>query len=240
MSRTPAGNSARPWFAHTWARGLAVLVGVVTLLYLVVPIALTYLAIGSIECLGPRCTVAERVAVASGAVSIVVGLGVATLSVIIAFRPRGRTVVAAAVGLGILPLLLVTQAWGTRTLSEGRSVTDEAMQVAFGVDQVMQDAVFGATGMTVWTSPGVLGPDINVEACPVSTDEFVAFSRMYFGPEVGLSPEDRAAIDSAVTTSTSRTMALPGDIKLSTMWDVSGDEVVLTVKTNCQVLPAGG
>ena len=129
------GTRPVPWFYALWFR-VMVVIGVVgaALYVLVVPAALVFLAVGSIECLGPSCAPAQTGTLVFGALAVAIGIAAIALLIAFAIRPTGRRLLIGIVGLAVLPLLLAGQVWGTSTLSKGRAVTDAAMQLAFAID----------------------------------------------------------------------------------------------------------
>lgn len=239
MESGPRPASPRPRWAAPWLRVVAAVVALGLLLYLFVPAALTYLAVGSRECLGPECAFAERVAVIFGVVSIVLALAGIVLLVVFAMRARVALLLPAVICIALQVPMVMSQAWATRTLSEGRAVSGEAMQVAFAVDEVTQDAVVRAVNLSVWDGAGIWGPDVFVEPCPESGSDFVAGTRLYFGPSSGVDAPAREAVIAAVLDSSLREIVVPPSVEISADWAPSGEDWILTVTSACLPLPTG-
>lgn len=229
-----------PWFYSLWFRVVVVVVAIGAAVYVVVvPPALVFLAIGSIECLGQSCAPAETVTLVFGALALVIGITSVVCLVFFAVRPRGRRLLIGVVGLALLPVFFAGQVWGTSTLSEGRAVTDAAMQLAFAIDNVAQDAIARATGLSVWDIPDVLGPDITVALCPTSSDSYVASVQLTFERSSGIDEATRGEIIDALEQSTLRTMLIPASVEIMNTWTPSGEDWTLTLESNCQPLPTG-
>jgi len=189
------GVRSVPWFFALWFRVMVVIVVFGAALYvLVVPAALVFLAVASIECLGPSCAPAQTGTLVIGALAVAIGIAAIALLVTFAIRPTGRRLLIGVVGLAVLPFLLAGQVWGTSTLSEGRAVTDAAMQLAFAVDDVAQDAVVRATDMSVWDIPGIRGPDTAVSLCSTNSAAYVASVQFHFEPSSGIDEVARGEI----------------------------------------------
>jgi hypothetical protein len=217
-------------------------VGAVVLLFYVafVPTSMLYLSIGSLDCLGPRCGVATSLAVTAGGVALLAGLSTVALLLMTSARPRRWFVFASLGGLSLVALALPAQIWANLTLSDGRAVTDNAMQLAFNIDSVTQDAVVSATGLTIWQGGDMWGPDIFVASCEGNDQGFVATARMHFGPGAGVDENARREIELAIEQSSARQMLIPESIELSPSWSRDGPEQSLTVTSSCQPLPPGG
>jgi hypothetical protein len=238
MNSVSEVDAAPPWFTAAWLRVVAVIVAGGLLLYLGVPSALTYLSIGS-PCLGPACTLAERTALGLGGAAILLGLVSIVLLIIFAIRPRAWSILVAITCIALQVPMVLGQTWATRTLSDGRALSNEAMQLAFAIDDLTQNAVAQAVNLSVWNSPGVWGPDTFVDACPTSAEEFIAGTRLYFGPSSGVDGPARDAILAEVEDSTVRAILLPPSVQVSASWGSRGDDWELTVESECQPLPIG-
>lgn len=238
-----AAESGSPASAHgrssTVGRVIAGLGAVVVLGYTgLVPSIVLFASIGSWECLGANCDAAQTALVAGSAAGYLGGLSAVVLLTLYAFRPRRWTLIVALIAILVSALALVLQVWGASTVSSGRDAGAEAMQVAFDVDQVMQQAVADTTGMSVWSTSGVTGPDVRVSVCPDDPTAFQAISSLTFDVEANLPAEDRDAITQAVEVSTTALMLLP-DASLTTEWSQDGSRWVLTVTSSCQPIPEG-
>ena len=234
------GTTPMPWFYALWFRVVVVVVAIGAAVYvIVVPAALVFLAIGSIECLGQSCAPAQTMTLIFGALALVIGIATVVLLIVFAIRPRGRRLLIGVVGLALLPVLLTGQVWGTSTLSEGRAVTDAAMQLAFAIDNVAQDAIARATGLSVWDIPDVLGPGITVALCPTSSDSYVASVQLTFEGSSGIDEVTRGEIVDALEQSMLRTMLIPASVEIVSTWTPSGEDWTLTLESNCQPLPTG-
>jgi hypothetical protein len=230
----------RPWWGSPWVRVSAGVGAVVLLFYVVfVPTSLLYLSIGSLDCLGSRCGVATSLSVTAGGVALLAGLSTVALLFMISARPRRWFVFASLGGLILVALAFPAQIWASMTLSEGRALTSEAMQLAFAVDSVVQDAVVSTTGLSIWQGSEIWGPDIFVTPCAHDDREFFAGVRLHFGPGAGLDEITRREIHRAIGQSTVRQMLIPEAIDLSPSWSMDGSDQLLTVTSSCQPLPQG-
>ncbi len=235
-SDSPASVHGR---SSTVGRVIAGLGAVVVLGYTgLVPSIVFFASIGSWECLGANCDAAQGALVVGTAAGYLGGLSAAVLLTLYAFRPRRWTLVVALAAVLVSALALLLQVWGVSTISSGRDAGAQAMQAAFDVDQVMQQAVADTTGMSVWSTSGVTGPDVRVSVCPDDPTAFQAISSLNFDVEANLPAEDRDAITEAVAVSTTALMLLP-DASLTTQWSQDGSRWVLTVTSSCQPIPEG-
>jgi len=234
------GTRPVPWFYALWFRVMVMIVVLgAALCVLLVPAALVFLAVGSIECLGPSCAPAQTGTLVFGALAVAIGIAAIALLIAFAIRPTGRRLLIGLVGLAVLPFLIAGQVWGTSTLSKGRAVTDAAMQLAFAIDDVAQDAVVRATDASVWDSPGIRGPDTTVRLCSTNNAAYVASVQFHFGPSSGIDEVARGEILKALEQSTLNPMLIPTSVDLSSTWTSSGGDWSLTVESDCQPLPTG-
>lgn len=237
MSGSPSGP---PWWGARWVRISSGIIAAGLLLYLaLVPTSLFYLSIGSLDCLGPRCSTATTLAVAGGALALVGGLTTVVVLIVFVVRPRRWGLLGSLCGLVLVALAFPMQVWANLTLSDGRALTSEAMQLAFDVDSVTQDAVVSATGLSIWQGGDVWGPDISVSPCEGNDQGFVATARLHFGPGAGVDENARREIELALEQSSARQMLIPESIELSPSWAQDGQEQSLTVTSSCQPLPPG-
>lgn len=233
----PTGSSAPQGRPSTVGRVIAGLGAVLALGYTaLVPSIVFFASIGSWECLGTNCDSAQAAIVGGTLIGYLAGLTTAALLVVLAFRPRRGVLIAAAVAVALAALALVVQVWGVATVTSGRDTGAAAMQVAFDVDQVAQQAVADTTGMSVWSTAGVTGPDIRVDVCPSDADQFVAMASLTFDTVAGLTEGDRDAISQGVVDSTTALMLLPG-VDLTPAWTQDGSRWILTVTSSCQPVP---
>ena len=233
-------TSARPWWGAPWFRIGSGIVSAGLLIYLAfVPTSILYLSIGSLECLGPRCSAATTLALAGGALAVVAGLATVVVLIVFVVRPRRWALLGSLCGLVLVALAFPVQVWANLTLSDGRALTDTAMQLAFDVDSVTQDAVVSVTGLSIWQGGDVWGPDISVASCEGNDQGFVATARMHFGPGAGVDENARGKIELAIEQSSVRKMLIPESIELSPSWSRDGQEQSLTVISSCQPLPSG-
>lgn len=239
MEVSPRPAAARPRTAAPWLRVAAVVVALGLFLYLLVPAALMYLAVGSLECLGPDCLLAERVAVIGGIVSIVLALVGIVLLLVFAMRARVTVLLSGLIVIALQVPMVMSQAWATRTLSEGRAVSADAMQLAYSVDEVTQDAVVRAVNLSVWNGAGIWGPEVFAAPCPASSSDFVAGTRLHFGPSSGIDASARELITAAIQDSSLREIVIPPFVTISADWTPSGQNWSLTVTSECRPLPVG-
>lgn len=237
MSQT---REAAAWWRAAWVRIVAAILAVATLLYgVLVPAALAYLAIGSAECLGPLCARADQVVLVAGVVGVVASLAGAVLLIWTAARPRVWSLSGSIACLLILPFALVAQVWAASVLVEGRAHANDALQLGYSIDSVVQEAVMTSTGLSPWNDASVLGPDISVAPCSDLDEGFVALVTLHFGPGAGIDAGDRERIATAIHKSTTRRMLIPDSLSLVSNWSNNGEEQTLTVRSSCQPLPQG-
>jgi len=230
----PAASASRP---SPVGRAFAAIGAVLALGYTaVVPSIVFFASIGSWECLGANCDSAQTAIVVGTALGYLAGLTAVVLLVVLAFRPRRGVLVAAVLAIVLAALALVVQIWGVATVTSGRDRGAAAMQVAFDVDQVAQQAVADTTGMSVWSTAGVTGPDVRVDVCPSDADQFVAMASLTFDTVAGLTEGDRDAISQGVVDSTTALMLLPS-VDVTSAWTQDGSRWILTVTSSCQPVP---
>lgn len=233
----PAAPASRP---SPVGRAFAAIGAVLALGYTaVVPSVVLFASIGSWECLGASCGVGQTALLVGTGAGYLAGLTAVVLLAVLAFRPRRGILVAALVAIVTAALALVLQIWGVATVASGRDAGATAMQLAFTVDQVAQQAVADTTDMSVWSTPGLTGPDVHLGLCPDADDQFVAISSLTFDVESGLTDADRAVITQAITDSTTALMLMPG-VGLSTDWTQDGSRWILTATSACQPIPEEG
>lgn len=233
----PAGSSAPQVRPSTVGRVVAGLGAALALGYTaLVPSIVFFASIGSWECLGTNCDPAQAAIVGGTVIGYLAGLTAVVLLVVLVFRPRRGVLVAAVLAIVLAALALVVQVWGVATVTSGRDRGAAAMQVAFDVDQVVQQAVADITGMSVWSTSGVTGPDVRVDVCPSDTSQFVAMSSLTFDTVTGLTEGDRDAISQGVVDSTTALMLLPG-VDVTSAWTQDGSRWILTVTSSCQPVP---
>lgn len=232
-------NPPPAWLQAPWCRVLAIVIAVLVLGYaLLVPTSLLYLAIGSIECLGPGCATANGAAVAGGVVGLLIGIATAALLIVLAARPRTALLIAALIGLILLPVALLGQAWGVRTLSDGRSIASEASQLGFAIDTSMQEVLVSVTGANSMQQPGILGPEQGLIECEGADGPgYQATSRLTFTPGSSIGAAERDALASEFTASRGRMILIPASIELQQEFAQADDGWSWTVTSGCQPLP---
>jgi len=233
-------TSTPGWMQAIWSRIIAVAVAVIVAGYaLLVPASLLLLSIGSLDCLGPGCELAVPAVIVGGGVGVLAGVGTAIVLVILAIRPRRPLLVAALVGLAILPVALLVQGWSVRTLDDGRDVAAEGSQLAFAIDRSMQEVLVEITGGSSLQQSGILGPDGGVSPCALPDGEpgYQAWSRLVFTQGSALSEEDLQDVRSRFDQTRERMILIPIEISLTQDWQPDGSEVRWTVTSTCLPLP---
>lgn len=230
---------AYPWLTSGWFRVLA---GVAALLVggyaLLVPTSLLFLSIGSLDCLGPECTTAQGAALAAGLVGVVAGVITCVLLIVLIIRARTTLLIASLVGLMVLPVALLAQAWGLRALSDGRSRYGEALQLSFDIDRAMQEVLVEVTGSSALQQPGINGPQMAVTDCEYAGGPgFQASSSLDITPAAGIDGAARSALEATFRQSRERMIMIPADIELAQDWQEVGSDQRWTVTASCQPLP---
>lgn len=232
--------AAPSWMSSAWFRALVVIAAILVVGYaLLVPAALLYLAIGSLDCLGPGCELAPTVSTAAGAIGILVGIATATVLGILAFRPRTGLVITALAGLAILPVALLGQGWSLRALDAGRETFNDAQQLALEIDRAMQEVLVEVSGSGSLEQPGILGPDISVVGCDLAdgTPGYSASSELTFTSASSLTRSDLDQLVATFDGSRQRMIMIPSGIDLAQDWQQAGADMSWTVASTCQPMP---
>jgi len=228
------------WMTATWFRILAGIAAVIVAGYaLLVPAALLFLSIGSLECLGPPCDFAVPVSLVGGAAGVLAGVATAVVLVILAVRPSKALLIAGLIGLTVLPIALLAQVWGLRALDEGRHLAAEAQQLSFELDRAMQEVLVEVSGASSLQQPGILGPEEGANACDLPGGElgYEAWSQLTFTGGVQVSLEEQQAIRDRFDQTRERMIMLPADISLTQEWQPDGEDIRWKVTASCQPLP---
>lgn len=228
------------WMQAAWFRVLAIVVAVIVAGYaLLVPTSLLFLAIGSLECLGPGCTLATPAAVGGGAIGIVGGIGTAVVLVILAIRPGKALLITSLVGLALLPIALLIQGWSLSVLDEGRDVSADAQQLSFELDRAMQEVLVEVTGASSLQQPGILGPESGALPCdlPDGNPGYQAWSRLVFTSGSQIDAAGRQNVQSRFDETRERMITIPATIELTQTWEQEGSDAQWTVTASCQPLP---
>ncbi len=203
-----------------------------------VPSLVFFASIGSWECLGSRCDAGNVALIVGMVAGYAAGLSAVVLLTVLSLRPRRGTFIASLTALLLAALAFVVQIWGASTVSSGGRAGAEAMQSAVVVDQILQQAFADTTGMSVWSTPGVTGPDVRVVLCPDDPERFQAMSSLTFDVVTGLPKEVREAIVHEVEVSTTALQLLP-DVDLRAIWTRDHSRWVLTVSASCTAITEG-
>jgi len=227
------------WMQTTWFRILAITLAVIVAGYsLLVPTSLLYLSIGSTECLGPECGAATATTLIAGASGLLVGITTCVLLVLLATKARNGLLIACLVGLMALPVALLTQAWGLRTLSDGRARYGEAQQISFDLDRAMQEVLVEVTGANSLQQPGILGPQSEIAACQRPDGPgYQASSSLTFTPSSDVDQDAAASLQARFTQSRDRMIMLPSELMLTQDWRPDGADLRWTVTASCLPLP---
>lgn len=229
------------WMTATWFRVLVVIVSVIVAGYAVlVPAALLYLSIGSLQCLGPRCELAVTVGLAGGATGVLAGVSTVIVLVLLAVRPTKALLIAGLIGLTVLPVALLAQVWGLRALDEGRGLAAEAQQLSFDIDRAMQEVLVEVSGASSLQQPGILGPEGGATLCELPEGEpgYQAWSRLIFTSGSSVSAQDQRAVQARFDETRERMIMIPASISLKQDWQTDGTDARWTVTTSCQPLPS--
>lgn len=233
--------AAPAWMTATWFRVLAVIVAVIVAGYaLLVPAALLYLSIGSLDCLGPQCERAVTVGLAGGAVGVLAGVATVIVLVLLAVRPSKALLIAGLIGLTVLPVALLAQVWGLRALDEGRDVAGEAQQLSLEIDRAMQEVLVEVSGASSLQQPGILGPEGGATACELPGGEpgYQAWSQLIFTSGSRVGAQDQRSIQARFDETRERMIMIPASISLEQDWQSDGTDARWTVSTPCQPLPS--
>lgn len=246
---TPSGSPPTPqaslspqpaWLRSTWLRVVAVLMGILVAAYvLLVPASILLLLFGSQQCLGPGCGLASLMANVGGAAGVVAGVVTVIVLILLAVMCRKGLLITALAGLAILPLALLSQFWGHQLLDEGGAGYDDAIQLSYQVDWAMQGVLVEVSGAGSEIQPGILGPDLGVDACelPDGGDGYRAWSQLTFTSESQVGTDDRQTMEARFDTSRERMFLIPASIALTQDWRATGPNWTWTVTTSCQPLP---